>query len=1026
MTILLRTVGVWLALFTIANTSTFAQGDFCAVFEEFCPAPDGSDLSFPAGVNSGDAEPGNAYGCLATQPNPAWYYVQIGAPGAVTIQLFNSNNVDIDFALWGPYADLDAAQDDCGSLPLPLDCSYSIASAEVVQIPFSNPDDIYILLITNYSNDPTNINAEATGDGVPVCCRTPINQAESCPEAFDFDCGCWTTGITGTLPASNPGPAIPDFCGSLDNQQWLRFEACWCAISMEVFAPECTDGAGVEAQLFSSCAPFEAVTDCVVIPPGQSALLTAPAGDTIIHCTPGEEYTLLLDGVAADGCDYIARANVINLPPPVLQLDTIFGPTEVCILDTISYAFPPFSGQGECTASFAGNGEVLSVDHGNIVVAFGDTPSSGGLLCVSVNACEGADSYCMEVDIIQCCFSEAGTLDFVDWQLCPEDAVQVTHQGDSLIEAIDTAYYVLHDGTADVLGNVLATSPTGNFPYDPAYAFNQVYYVQYLVTRFANGQPDYSACFFLSDNGNPVTWYADMPQLGATPEQYDCDDEARTYRVSFELANGVPPYRVDGELVVGNVFTSSIINSGEAYSFAVTSENPCLDTLFVSGSYTCPCETDAGTLDPTLVELCGSETLTVTAENAVLDVNDVLVYQLRALDGTLRMQNSDGIFGYAPVVDYGTVYEISAVAGNDTGNGPLTGYPCASESNTKQVVFYDEVTVTGPAEVEIRCNDPNPLLATVIRGGSGEYTYIWDTPQGPLPDSVTLRANGPGIYTLNVGDVRSSCMGSASISVVEAPIITDFVAQLVEPLCTGDDNGSIVLDSVIGGVPPFRFQLDEKEEVSLPVFEFLPAGDYDLAIRDANDCEFVTKITLEDPIAPQLDLGPDQTIALGEIATVTAQTNVSNPNIRWFIDGVPFADSLFTFDSLFVNNAFVEAEVFDANDCNTNARVLILLDKESPLFVPTAFSPNEDGVNDRLTVFGNPAAVDLILDMQIYDRWGSQVYANAGFAVNEQFTGWDGFFRGQRAGTGIYVWTVSVRYIDGRTERTSGEVLLMR
>ena len=1024
MTTLLRTACVLPALFTIF--ALHAQGDFCAVFEEFCPAPNGSDLSFPAGVNSGEAEPGNNYGCLDTQPNPAWYYVQIGAPGSVTIQLFNSNNVDIDFALWGPFPDLNVAQDACGNLGFPTDCSYSIDASEIVSIPFSNTDDIYILLITNYSNDPTNINAEATGDGVPVCCRTPINQAESCPEAFDFDCGCWTTGITGTLPANNPGALIADFCGSIENQQWLRFEACWCAISLEVFAPECTNGSGLEAQLFSNCAPFEPVTDCVVIPEGESAVLTALAGDTVINCTPGAMYTLLLDGVAAADCDYIVRATAIDLPPPVLLQDTIYGPTQVCEGDTVSYQFPPFSGQGTCTATFSGDGEVISVTHGNVLVAFGE-PGSGEL-CITISGCEGQDTYCMPVEVITCCFSEPGNLSAADWLLCPDESVSVVHQGDSSIVAPDTALYVLHDGSSNSLGNILAANSSGTFAYDPSFAFEAVYYVHYIVTRFENGQLATDICLELSGNGNTVVWYNDEPPLTANPEVFLCDDEARFYRVELTLDNGSGVYRVDGAQINGNVFTSSLIATGEAYSFAITSDNPCLDTLVVSGSYTCPCETDAGQIDDSPAELCGAETVTITPTlNPVLDDNDVLIYQLRALDGTLLMQNADGVFGYGAALDYGTVYEVRAVAGNDTGNGPLTDYPCAATSNAKTVIFYEEVSLEAPQGIEIRCNAPEPLLTVLVRGGSGSYSYRWSTPTGASLDSLRIAAaDGPGAYTLMVADTRSSCSGTVAVNVVEAPIILDFRAQLIDPLCTGDDNGSIVLDSVIGGVPPFRYQLDNREEVRLPVFEFLVAGEYDLYIRDANECEFLGKITLEEPLEPQLDLGGDQVVALGEIATVTAQTNVSNPTISWRIDGQPFAAPLFSFDSLFVNNALVEAQVYDANDCTTTDRMLVLIDKESPLFIPNAFSPNGDGRNDRLTVFGNPKSVQTLFDMQIYDRWGNRVYAEETFSINEQFVGWDGLVNGQRAAVGVYVYTLGVLYIDGRTEMLSGEVLLMR
>jgi len=88
-----------------------AQGATCAQMEPFCTD---TGASFPASTNT-QAEPDNQYGCLNTQPNPAWYYLEIAQPGYLEITMTNSNNVDVDFIVYGPYSDLQAAQQRCGS-----------------------------------------------------------------------------------------------------------------------------------------------------------------------------------------------------------------------------------------------------------------------------------------------------------------------------------------------------------------------------------------------------------------------------------------------------------------------------------------------------------------------------------------------------------------------------------------------------------------------------------------------------------------------------------------------------------------------------------------------------------------------------------------------------------------------------------------------------------------------------------------------------------------------------------------------
>lgn len=118
--------------------------------------------------------------CLSTTPNPIWYFMQVGSSGSININIAQENNsgsgLDVDFALWGPFSSTAAA---CGSISSNpsnslVDCSYSTAAVEQANIPNAVAGQFYVLLITNFSNQPGNITFEqpsgsAGGTGTTNC-----------------------------------------------------------------------------------------------------------------------------------------------------------------------------------------------------------------------------------------------------------------------------------------------------------------------------------------------------------------------------------------------------------------------------------------------------------------------------------------------------------------------------------------------------------------------------------------------------------------------------------------------------------------------------------------------------------------------------------------------------------------------------------------------------------------------------------------------------------------------------------------
>ena len=143
----------------------FSQGT-CATALPFCT---GSSYTFPASINT-PAPPGSNFGCLGTQPNPAFYFMEIANPGYLTIYLSTVPQRDIDFICWGPFTNFNTMCSQLNTAPIE-DCSYSASWNETCQINGALTGEYYLLLITNYSNQNCNITFSQTGgNGTTNCC----------------------------------------------------------------------------------------------------------------------------------------------------------------------------------------------------------------------------------------------------------------------------------------------------------------------------------------------------------------------------------------------------------------------------------------------------------------------------------------------------------------------------------------------------------------------------------------------------------------------------------------------------------------------------------------------------------------------------------------------------------------------------------------------------------------------------------------------------------------------------------------
>jgi gliding motility-associated-like protein len=168
----------FLLIITHCFSLTAQNNSTCDQPVPFCT---GTDIIFEAGTDAGSAQPGPNYGCLVTQPNPAWFFFKIAQPGSLNLTMSSSPAVDIDFICYGPFSSLDGVCTQQLTFLKIVGCSYSSATTEILNINNTQVGQFYLLLITNFSNDPSNISFTQTGGSAGTDCGIISNITNNGP-----------------------------------------------------------------------------------------------------------------------------------------------------------------------------------------------------------------------------------------------------------------------------------------------------------------------------------------------------------------------------------------------------------------------------------------------------------------------------------------------------------------------------------------------------------------------------------------------------------------------------------------------------------------------------------------------------------------------------------------------------------------------------------------------------------------------------------------------------------------------------
>lgn len=314
------------------------------------------------------------------------------------------------------------------------------------------------------------------------------------------------------------------------------------------------------------------------------------------------------------------------------------------------------------------------------------------------------------------------------------------------------------------------------------------------------------------------------------------------------------------------------------------------------------------------------------------------------------------------------------------------------------------------------------VLATPT-GGAGGYSYQWNNTNSNNNEIFDLPA---GTYIVTLTDVNG-CVITENVVITEPPQLFLDLTDKEDILCNGDETGFIAIEGT-GGTPGFEYSLDGDTifQVS-PVFEDLPAGTYTITVRDSRGCTETLDVQLEQPAPLFVEAGDDQTVELGFTANLNAFHSPPFRPVTWSWSHAETLDCPDCDDPTaqpFQTTTYV-VTVEDETKCISQDSVTIHVIKNYPIYIPNAFSPNNDGLNDGFTIYGGPA-VRTIRYLKIFNRWGGMVFEGYDLELGKESMGWDGIFNGKPMNAAVFAYLAELEFIDGEVFIFEGDVTLVR
>ncbi|PLX20722.1 MAG: hypothetical protein C0597_03940 [Marinilabiliales bacterium] len=356
-------------------------------------------------------------------------------------------------------------------------------------------------------------------------------------------------------------------------------------------------------------------------------------------------------------------------------------------------------------------------------------------------------------------------------------------------------------------------------------------------------------------------------------------------------------------------------------------------------------------------------------------------------------------------------------------NGETVDSIYGLSSGTYQVNVIDSEGCVASNEVEI--SEPDEILNDVSfenitcfgygngqiiitpQGGITPYTYQWSH-SGIFTDSLATNLD-PGSYSISVVD-KNNCLEVSSVDITQPDPLT-LTATKEDITCYGLDDGYITL-SMFGGTPDYNYNWSNGFTTNSG--DQLTPGTYQINISDLHNCQVDTNIVIEEPdkliITPVVVRPTCPDIQDGSIDLNI--TGGRTPYMIYWDDGNN-QENLTE-----IRSGIYEVVVNDSSLCEVDSVFVVRSAFDDCIDIPTAFTPNNDGINDTWVIDMQGLYPDA--EVQVFDRWGKIVFYSKGYEESQY---WDGTYNGKQLPMDAYYYII---YLKNGAERLSGSITIIR
>lgn len=332
------------------------------------------------------------------------------------------------------------------------------------------------------------------------------------------------------------------------------------------------------------------------------------------------------------------------------------------------------------------------------------------------------------------------------------------------------------------------------------------------------------------------------------------------------------------------------------------------------------------------------------------------------------------------------------------------------------------LTVTAPIDADI-CEGSGIELVAFAAGGTGTLNYSWDN--GMTNDTIFVEPTTNTTYTITVTDANN-CLATddVNITVYSNPEVLFSASREVgcETFCAYFQNLSQPpLNSAIVST---EWDFGNDNTASVPDLEFCyyNPGTYDVTLTITTDKNCKRTLTKEKFITvhpqPQVAFSssPEKVdIMKPEVTFINQSTGASTYD--WtFGDNSPNSDD-FSPMHIYTDTGFFKVKLFAITDngCMDSVTNYVFIDPFYTVYIPTAFTPNGDGVNDVFEIYGQYIGE---YNITIFDRWGKPIFQDASYDRIK----WDA----RDVPDGVYVYAIRLKDTQGKLFKYNGQLTIVR